>query len=320
MICRQCGTENSESAKYCKGCGALLEARPAPQPVRPVQANAEPERNFCPECGTINAIGAKFCKACGSKLNSGAAAGNAANKARDAAQRFRQSSLGGNIMPMIKMSFAAPVDAIRRAHEDQDNWLATLIAIIVKALIIAVIPTMKIRSMIIDQVGQEAWDSYKDEVADQLGFSFSGMFMALLVISLLCDAAMIFGLFGIGKAFGGSSQLKNWIGAFCPTAWIGMCGSLIVVFSLMTVISGLQHGGGKGAMIFAGIVLAIVFIWQIVLMWKAFDIEMDLPENKAVYAFVVGMTVSIVVAALCTRLISGMVFSNIVDTVGDSMF
>lgn len=335
MICRQCGTENSDSARFCKGCGAPLEVQAAPQP-EPV--HAEPERNICPECGTLNTVGAKFCKSCGSKLGAASAAGApisvagnaasaagaaghaAADKAKEAAARFRQSGVGSNLLPMLKMSFTAPADAIRRAHEDEDNWLATVIAVVLKALIIGIIPTLKMRSMIVGQVGADYWNQYKDEVAQQLGFSFGGLCMTLIAISLICDAAIIFGVFGIGKAFGGKAQVKNWLGTVCPANMIGLCGSLIVVIAMLSFISSVQQGGGKGAIIFMCIALILVSVWQLVLMWKAFETEMELPENKAIYAFVLGMFVSIAIAMLFARLLGGMLLQNITNQIGSSLF
>lgn len=35
MICPSCGTENRPQARFCSGCGALLEKEPAPQQYEP---------------------------------------------------------------------------------------------------------------------------------------------------------------------------------------------------------------------------------------------------------------------------------------------
>src|SRR5918911_202214 len=56
--CGNCGTLNSENAKFCSNCGQTLS--PAPAPAGAVVA--------CPNCGTQNAATAKFCSNCGTSL------------------------------------------------------------------------------------------------------------------------------------------------------------------------------------------------------------------------------------------------------------
>jgi membrane protease subunit (stomatin/prohibitin family) len=56
--CGNCGTLNSESAKFCSSCGQALAAAPAP-------AGAVVS---CANCGTRNAATAKFCSNCGQSL------------------------------------------------------------------------------------------------------------------------------------------------------------------------------------------------------------------------------------------------------------
>lgn len=52
LICKNCGTENPEEARFCMECGMELEKE------------AEP----CPSCGTLNPHNAKFCNECGISL------------------------------------------------------------------------------------------------------------------------------------------------------------------------------------------------------------------------------------------------------------
>ena len=49
MRCSSCGTEHSESAKFCDRCGEPVPAR-------------------CPSCGSSNRPGARFCNECGAAL------------------------------------------------------------------------------------------------------------------------------------------------------------------------------------------------------------------------------------------------------------
>lgn len=52
MICRQCGGQNSEGARFCIHCGAAL------QPA-------------CPNCGQAVLVGMRFCTSCGHPLQNG---------------------------------------------------------------------------------------------------------------------------------------------------------------------------------------------------------------------------------------------------------
>ena len=49
MRCSKCGAENRETARFCDGCGAQLQAQ-------------------CPSCGTLARPGARFCDSCGAAL------------------------------------------------------------------------------------------------------------------------------------------------------------------------------------------------------------------------------------------------------------
>ena len=53
--CRECGTELSPGAKFCKSCGAKC----TPQREEPAA---------CPNCGAVPSPGARFCKKCGQRL------------------------------------------------------------------------------------------------------------------------------------------------------------------------------------------------------------------------------------------------------------
>ncbi|GFP40378.1 hypothetical protein HKBW3S47_02074 [Candidatus Hakubella thermalkaliphila] len=52
IACPQCGTVNSPGARFCKHCGARLEAQVV----------------ICPKCGAENKPEAKFCANCGTKI------------------------------------------------------------------------------------------------------------------------------------------------------------------------------------------------------------------------------------------------------------
>ena len=56
MFCKSCGTENPETANFCKHCGQRIE-----------------KNKICPECGASNDANAFFCNQCGTRLSADAA-------------------------------------------------------------------------------------------------------------------------------------------------------------------------------------------------------------------------------------------------------
>lgn len=59
MKCLKCGSENSASAKFCRGCGSSLNTQ---EPVAAVTTVP------CPSCGQANVPGKKFCSKCGASM------------------------------------------------------------------------------------------------------------------------------------------------------------------------------------------------------------------------------------------------------------
>ena len=55
-ICKSCGTENKDGAKFCENCGS------------PLQEPKNEKGSFCPKCGTKISDGSAFCPACGYKV------------------------------------------------------------------------------------------------------------------------------------------------------------------------------------------------------------------------------------------------------------
>ncbi len=67
--CPRCGAAVADGLKFCRECGAKIEAAPAP--VAPAPA---PAGKTCPRCGAAVADGLKFCRECGARLDGPAAA------------------------------------------------------------------------------------------------------------------------------------------------------------------------------------------------------------------------------------------------------
>src|SRR6202048_3791756 len=91
--CGNCGTLNSENAKFCSNCGQTLAPAPAPARAAGVCAscgtqNAPPAKSCancgtslqapaaltCPKCGTESPPGTRFCPNCGTNLEEPSAA------------------------------------------------------------------------------------------------------------------------------------------------------------------------------------------------------------------------------------------------------
>lgn len=68
--CSACGAINAAGAKFCRGCGAKVEAAVAPVaavpvPAPPPPAPPPPTPGTCPQCGKDNLPAARFCRHCG---------------------------------------------------------------------------------------------------------------------------------------------------------------------------------------------------------------------------------------------------------------
>lgn len=62
VVCKACGTENRNKAKFCRGCAA-----PLPPDAASARGGVLPE-HICPTCKVRNSAKALFCQACGVPL------------------------------------------------------------------------------------------------------------------------------------------------------------------------------------------------------------------------------------------------------------
>lgn len=74
MKCTNCGSDNPQGAKFCAGCGSVLE-----------------EKNFCPSCGQEINKGWNFCLFCGCQLNN---------------SQQTQQNMGGNVVQQTEYVYS----------------------------------------------------------------------------------------------------------------------------------------------------------------------------------------------------------------------
>jgi ABC-type multidrug transport system ATPase subunit/pSer/pThr/pTyr-binding forkhead associated (FHA) protein len=81
--CKNCGTNNSATARFCAKCGKPLVAQPVPQPPSaqpppiytpparpaPMPPVSPPEMGACPRCGVPLRLGLRFCPSCGYNMS-----------------------------------------------------------------------------------------------------------------------------------------------------------------------------------------------------------------------------------------------------------
>ncbi len=300
MICKECGTQNNATAKFCRACGSKLEEITV----------QEQKKNFCPACGSENSENAAFCRNCGMQLVA------AQSTVASATENVKQVTQNENIQKMtaasksafskafsmIKMAFADPISAIKSAREDEEYWMSTLIVCLIKDFLIALLPILRLSSYINSQLGAYA-ELASEYMKENLGIGLPGLFFALFFMLVACDAAIIFVTFGIGKAFGGQVALKNYIGALSPSMIFNAAGSLLVILLLMMSPEGLA--------VPAAVVLSIVMILQMILIWKAFEVSMEMNEQKAFYAFALAIAAAIIADLIIFKIIQSVALEQL---------
>lgn len=65
--CSSCGGQVAPRAKFCRHCGAALEATEVGS-ASPAVEGAEPKSGICPACSAPVPLGAAFCRSCGERL------------------------------------------------------------------------------------------------------------------------------------------------------------------------------------------------------------------------------------------------------------
>lgn len=109
MICKNCGMENPDTAKFCTGCGAKLEQEPLK----------------CPSCGAVLEGKSAFCSSCGHKLGEPAPAAKEEPVAQEPVQEAKPAPA---VVP-AKPQQAAP-------KQEEHSKFSKVMDIIMKAFMI----------------------------------------------------------------------------------------------------------------------------------------------------------------------------------------
>lgn len=318
MICKECGIENNDSAKFCKACGAKLEM-PQPEPA----PAPEPANVFCQQCGTENSPTASFCKNCGSPLTKNESAtqsvpqsepqrmsqsasttippqsaapapdqtktgGGAFHGAASTMNQAKQSA-GPKITELLKMTFTSPVKYIEKASEDANYWLASAFVVLVSSFLIAIIAALRVSG-------------------NYVGYSVSpiGPFFIVLIVLLICQAANAGSLFISEKIFGGKGSFKNVIGGMGPSLlFAAISGLAIAIFA-----------SSEGGVIIGTILGAIATVLSEIVLWKAHEVVSGLKDAKMVYSLLCYMAILIIVILIIASIAGGMLRTTLITNLG----
>ena len=300
MICRQCGTENNDAAKFCRECGAKLE-QPQPQ--------AAPQGSFCPSCGTQNSPESVFCRNCGTKLKEpgfsqqsgwqqtvsaagAAAAGGAAagmNKMKGVA-----GGIAGKIPELLKGTFTDPVGMIRKGGSESDYWKVTLFVALVGNLLISAVLPLKLSSVAGDLGG---------ELLGQMGISPMGIFFKTFLMLMLISALVVVLMFAGSKIFGSRCTIAGMAGAAGP---VMLLSAISTFLAMLMIIS-----DSEGLIYFAMIIMGIFSVWELVLLWIAFKETAKLGDTRSIYAFLTGFVFTAIGVYLVVYMLGQAMFSEV---------
>ena len=305
MICRQCETENNDTANFCRACGAKLE-QPQPQ--------TEPQGTFCPSCGTQNSLESVFCKNCGIKLKEPGfsqqsgwqqtinAAGAAAAGGAAAGMKKMKGVAGGaagKIPELLKGTFTDPVGMIRKGGSEPDYWKVTLFIALIGNLLISAVFPLKLSSVTSD-LGE-----YADVAMEEMGFSPIGLFFKSWLMLMLISALVVVLMFAGSKIFGSNCTIAEMGGAVGPVMLLSAISSFL---TMLLIIS-----NSEGLIYFAIIIMGICSVWELVLLWIAFKETAKLEDTRSIYAFLTGFVLTAIGVYLVVYLLGQVMFSEMMN-------
>ena len=292
MICKQCGVENSSSARFCKECGARLEI-PVPEP-KPAAAH-----NFCPQCGTDNSPVAGFCVNCGARLAAPESQPqpqmqqHPQPRAASAGEKIGQAkeSIGPKITDLLKMTFTSPIEYIEKAKKEEDCWIATVFMYLVCALV----------TSIIFALFMSRFASYINN--GSLGVkAFFMLFLALVVTAGLC----VLCLYGTERIFGSGVSLMKVVSGQGPAFTIAGFGMILIILLFVLLSS---NPDSQGTVTFVIAIVLLETAWVQILLWKGHEITAELDGAKAVYCMLAYFVVFSIVMAIVYYIVGQSILS-----------
>lgn len=263
----------------------------------------EMEHLFCSSCGGKNNINSAFCGFCGAPLMN---PNQASNKRRITNVRndINDNELLQKALFMLKCIFKTPVSGIRKCI-DAEYFGPAWIVIGIKDLVISLFLTIALSNFSLSIFGR-----YSDALSEVTGINFISGFFKLLILSLLLDLTLIYGMFLAKKMFGGKGNVKAWTGGYAVSSVWGFYGVLLFIFfSMISPALG----------VIASIVMSFFLIMQAIAEFKAFEIAFCIKEDKLPYAFAVAVllvsVVIVIVMAIFTGLMVADVFNNTVNNI-----
>jgi|GEM_PF-2121948 len=292
MICRNCGKEIHDTAKFCQFCGAPVTA-PEPQKTEepmfkyriyaPDESSGQnSDQDHEPEMDVRTPYTAPF-------------------------SRERKKGL---FTKVFGTAFKNPMKAVEMSSTDDAFGSGVLfwVIFIISAGVFSGVGASKLITVIYDLMQQisgmmNGMGTYSDY---GLGSDYSfygisqgigiGAFFAVIFIAAASIILMLLFVWLMGKAFGGSGSFKK--------VWAATGPSTVYVSSAMLVSALFMAVSAALGIVIMSIVMSAASIICLVVMVKAFRESMSLDWNKAVFATASGVAVYTLAVMLLTALIA----------------
>lgn len=337
MICKECGIENNDSAKFCKACGAKLEM-PQPEPA----PAPEPANVFCQQCGTENSPTAAFCKNCGSPMAKNESAPH--NVPQSEPERVPQSASATvppqtpepaappqTPEPVAPPQSAAPTPVQAKTASSAFQGAASTMSQAKKTVgpkffellkmtftspfkyvekvrddesywqpsaFVVLVTSFLLSFFTAFQIGRSGFGNYVNPIG-----TFFMMFFMIIICALLSSTI----LFASEKIFGGSGSFKNVIGAMGPFFLLVSIGLFVTILFSST----------DAGMAFGILLLMFAFVWGQIILWKAHELISGLKDARMVYSLLCYIVALIIVLMIVISIAGGAFRASMVPDIDD---